>query len=133
MRDNADKREKQGPWHEKPGVLSIRRIAATFLFLTGAYFFYKAAVTNGQWAFYSGLANELGGILLLLFTTWTDLTSFTQSLDGVIPGNNRNGSSQSFSNFRPSSTNPTSPIAALATAGKSESEVEQAKANSDKT
>lgn len=71
---------KPGPWHEQDGGWSMRRIAASFLFLAAVALLGIGAATDHQYAFWGGLAAMLGGTLLLFFTTWADLSGLASAV-----------------------------------------------------
>ncbi len=77
--------KKPGPFHEQDGSLSMRRISAAACFLIGAILFGIGAVIDHQYAFWGGTVSTGAGVLLLLFTTWSDISGFTQSVLGAVP------------------------------------------------
>ena len=75
-----DPNKRPGPFHEGDGSLSMRRIAASFLFVSSVGLFVVGAINDHQYAFLGGLACLVGGILLLFFTTWADITALVSAI-----------------------------------------------------
>ena len=68
----------------KPGPVSMRRVLAfllVFVFIglsIGGFFIQK----ESWFVFLPGIASLAGALLLLLFTTWSDVTELTKAVKG---------------------------------------------------
>jgi hypothetical protein len=78
--------KKPNPWQEQDSCWSIRRIGATFCFILSAALFIIGAMIDHMYAFYGGLAALVAAVLLLLFTTWSDLQGVAQAVASAMPG-----------------------------------------------
>ena len=70
---------KPGPLQESDGSISMRRCSAAFLFISAVGLFIIGALNDHRYAFFGGLSCLVGGVLMLFFTTWADLTGLVQA------------------------------------------------------
>ncbi len=61
----------------------MRRVLALGCFVQGAYLYWECARTGRMAALYAGMASEAGMLLLLFFTTWTDLKGVVLAVKGL--------------------------------------------------
>jgi hypothetical protein len=76
--------KKPGPFHEADSSVSMRRTAAAFLFVSAVGLFVVGALNNHEYAFFGGLSCLVGGVLMLFFTTWSDLTGLVQAAGSLM-------------------------------------------------
>lgn len=74
--------ESIDPITKKP-VWSMRRFGSFILLLAAIEVFQVAAFKNSQWGFWSGVALEVGAIVLLFFTTWSDIKGIVAAARGI--------------------------------------------------
>jgi hypothetical protein len=65
----------------------MRRVLALGCFVQGAYLYWECARTGRMAALYAGMASEAGMLVLLFFTTWTDLKGVVLAVKGLATGN----------------------------------------------
>ncbi len=61
----------------------MRRVLALGCFMQGAYLYWECARTGRMAALYAGMASEAGMLVLLFFTTWTDLKGVVLAVKGL--------------------------------------------------
>lgn len=74
--------DKMGPFHEAPGVISMRRVLAFFFAIAAVAVFCIAAFGAAMPAVYGGIALLCAVIVLLFFTTWQDVAEIAKSIRG---------------------------------------------------
>lgn len=78
------RRRKPGAFEEQDGATSMRRaLAALYALSSLAWYVGAAFYGGGMPAFYSGLACSLAAIILLFFTTWSDLSAAMSAARGI--------------------------------------------------
>lgn len=79
-------RQRAGALQESDGSTSIRRILSALFSLSAIFFWYQASSGPGSMpAFYSGTASATCSLILLFFTTWTDLSATAAAIRGQGP------------------------------------------------
>jgi hypothetical protein len=77
---------RESPIDGKPGPVSIRRVLALFFSLASIALFWAAFTFSaaGWFVFVPGIACLVAVLLLLFFTTWSDITELAGKIGGRV-------------------------------------------------
>ena len=73
---------KPGVLEENSGARSMRRLLALGCFFLSGYLYHECARKENMSALYAGMASEAGMLLLLFFTTWSELRELVAAARG---------------------------------------------------